>query len=115
MISAGICGIVHTVALNALNASEYICMSLHPPPIIHLLTFTDDTVDMLIWSATESTVTIMCSSLSTSASATAAKATAPAQQVPTNSPFTAITAVENTATVQCLAQKQLAGADHQTE
>lgn len=63
MISAGICGIVRTVALNGLNASEYICMSLRPPPIIHLLTFTDDTVDMLIWSATESTVTIMCSSI----------------------------------------------------
>ncbi|KAG7434989.1 hypothetical protein Forpi1262_v003806 [Fusarium oxysporum f. sp. raphani] len=62
-IFAGICGIVRTVALNGLKASEYICMSLHPQPIIHLLTFTDDTVDMLIWSATESTVTIMCSSI----------------------------------------------------
>ncbi|KAK2482399.1 hypothetical protein H9L39_04191 [Fusarium oxysporum f. sp. albedinis] len=46
-IFAGICGIVRTVALNGLNASEYIY----------------DTVDMLIWSATESTVTIMCSSI----------------------------------------------------
>ncbi|KAI8410727.1 hypothetical protein FOFC_10585 [Fusarium oxysporum] len=46
-IFAGICGIVHTIALNALNASEYIY----------------DTVDMPIWSATESTVTIMCSSI----------------------------------------------------
>ncbi|RYC93601.1 hypothetical protein BFJ63_vAg3581 [Fusarium oxysporum f. sp. narcissi] len=43
-IFAGICGIVRTVALNGLNASEYI-------------------LDMLIWSATESTVTIMCSSI----------------------------------------------------
>lgn len=33
------------------------------PPTIHILTFADDTVDMLIWSATESTVTIMCSSI----------------------------------------------------
>ncbi|KAM0549537.1 hypothetical protein ACHAPJ_009353 [Fusarium lateritium] len=46
-VFAGICGIVRTVALNGLNANEYIY----------------DTVDMLIWSATESTVTIMCSSI----------------------------------------------------
>ncbi|KAF5660720.1 integral membrane protein pth11 [Fusarium denticulatum] len=46
-IFAGICGIVRTVALNGLNASEYIY----------------DTVGMLTWSATESTVTIMCSSI----------------------------------------------------
>lgn len=46
-IFAGVCGIVRTVALNGLNASEYIY----------------DTVPMLIWSATESLVTIMCSSI----------------------------------------------------
>ncbi|KAE8360443.1 hypothetical protein BDV27DRAFT_41114 [Aspergillus caelatus] len=46
-IFAGICGIVRTVALAGLNASEYIY----------------DTVPMLIWSATESCVTIMCSSI----------------------------------------------------
>ncbi|OIW26350.1 hypothetical protein CONLIGDRAFT_580647 [Coniochaeta ligniaria NRRL 30616] len=46
-VFAGICGIVRTVALNGLNAQEYIF----------------DTVPMLIWSATESTVTIMCSSI----------------------------------------------------
>ncbi|RGP65176.1 hypothetical protein FLONG3_9316 [Fusarium longipes] len=46
-IFAGICGIVRTVALDGLNASEYVY----------------DTVDMLIWSATESTATIMCSSI----------------------------------------------------
>ncbi|KAL4723065.1 hypothetical protein ACLX1H_010306 [Fusarium chlamydosporum] len=46
-IFAGICGIVRTIALDGLNASEYIY----------------DTVDMLIWSATESTATIMCSSI----------------------------------------------------
>ncbi|KAH7246527.1 hypothetical protein BKA59DRAFT_478115 [Fusarium tricinctum] len=46
-IFAGVCGIVRTVALDGLNASEYIY----------------DTVDMLLWSATESTVTIMCSSI----------------------------------------------------
>ncbi|KAJ5128503.1 hypothetical protein N7448_002224 [Penicillium atrosanguineum] len=46
-IFAGICGIVRTVALSGLNASEYIY----------------DTVPMLIWSATESCVTIMCSSI----------------------------------------------------
>ncbi|KAB5513576.1 hypothetical protein GE09DRAFT_1231742 [Coniochaeta sp. 2T2.1] len=44
---AGVCGIVRTVALDGLNAQEYI----------------HDTVPMLIWSATESTVTIMCSSI----------------------------------------------------
>ncbi|KAJ5082210.1 hypothetical protein N7532_011253 [Penicillium argentinense] len=44
---AGVCGIVRTVALNGLNASEYIY----------------DTVPMLIWSATESLATIMCSSI----------------------------------------------------
>ncbi|KAH7191822.1 uncharacterized protein B0J16DRAFT_50431 [Fusarium flagelliforme] len=46
-IFAGICGIVRTVALDSLNANEFIY----------------DTVDMLIWSATESTATIMCSSI----------------------------------------------------
>lgn len=46
-VFAGICGIVRTVALNGLNAEEYIF----------------DTVDMLIWSATESLVTLMCSSI----------------------------------------------------
>ncbi|KAJ5459557.1 uncharacterized protein N7458_001109 [Penicillium daleae] len=46
-IFAGICGIVRTVALSGLDASEYIY----------------DTVPMLIWSATESCVTIMCSSI----------------------------------------------------
>ncbi|KAH7123484.1 hypothetical protein B0J13DRAFT_455919 [Dactylonectria estremocensis] len=46
-VFAGVCGIVRTVALNGLNAQEYIY----------------DTVPMLIWSATESTVTIMCSSI----------------------------------------------------
>ncbi|KAJ5217830.1 uncharacterized protein N7469_011455 [Penicillium citrinum] len=46
-IFAGVCGIVRTVALSGLNASEYIY----------------DTVPMLIWSATESLVTIMCSSI----------------------------------------------------
>lgn len=46
-VFAGVCGIVRTVALNGLNAQEYI----------------HDTVPMLIWSATESTVTIMCSSI----------------------------------------------------
>ncbi|CAG1969855.1 unnamed protein product [Fusarium graminearum] len=46
-IFAGVCGIVRTVALDGLNANEYIY----------------DTVDMLIWSATESTATIMCSSI----------------------------------------------------
>ncbi|KAJ3538562.1 hypothetical protein NM208_g5860 [Fusarium decemcellulare] len=46
-VFAGICGIVRTVALNGLNAQEYI----------------HDTVPMLIWSATESLVTIMCSSI----------------------------------------------------
>ncbi|PKS08431.1 hypothetical protein jhhlp_005142 [Lomentospora prolificans] len=51
-VFAGICGIVRTVALNGLNATEYI-----------LNHSADDTVPMLIWSATESTVTIMCSSI----------------------------------------------------
>ncbi|KAB8260898.1 hypothetical protein BDV32DRAFT_43353 [Aspergillus pseudonomiae] len=46
-IFAGVCGIVRTVALAGLNASEYIY----------------DTVPMLIWSATESCVTIMCSTI----------------------------------------------------
>ncbi|KAJ6017688.1 hypothetical protein N7451_001067 [Penicillium sp. IBT 35674x] len=46
-IFAGICGIVRTVALSGLDASEYIY----------------DTVPMLIWSATESCVTIMCSTI----------------------------------------------------
>ncbi|KAL4892381.1 hypothetical protein BDV59DRAFT_208695 [Aspergillus ambiguus] len=46
-VFAGICGIVRTVALGGLNASEYIY----------------DTVPMLLWSSTESTVTIMCSSI----------------------------------------------------
>ncbi|KAJ5975539.1 hypothetical protein N7481_009246 [Penicillium waksmanii] len=46
-IFAGVCGIVRTVALNGLDASEYIY----------------DTVPMLIWSATESLFTIMCSSI----------------------------------------------------
>ncbi|SPJ78255.1 uncharacterized protein FTOL_06644 [Fusarium torulosum] len=46
-IFAGVCGIVRTVALDGLNASEYIY----------------NTVDMLLWFATESTVTIMCSSI----------------------------------------------------
>ncbi|KAJ6080800.1 hypothetical protein N7499_005674 [Penicillium canescens] len=46
-VFAGVCGIVRTVALSGLNASEYIY----------------DTVPMLIWSATESTVTIMCSTI----------------------------------------------------
>lgn len=46
-IFAGVCGIVRTVALSGLNASEYIY----------------DTVPMLIWSATESCATIMCSSI----------------------------------------------------
>ena len=46
-VFAGVCGIVRTVALDGLNAQEYI----------------HDTVPMLIWSATESTVTIMCSSI----------------------------------------------------
>ncbi|RKU44005.1 hypothetical protein DL546_007104 [Coniochaeta pulveracea] len=46
-VFAGVCGIVRTVALKGLTAQEYI----------------HDTVPMLIWSATESTVTIMCSSI----------------------------------------------------
>ncbi|KAJ5280940.1 hypothetical protein N7478_006312 [Penicillium angulare] len=46
-IFAGVCGIVRTVALSGLDASEYIY----------------DTVPMLIWSATESCVTIMCSTI----------------------------------------------------
>ncbi|RDW61790.1 uncharacterized protein DSM5745_10462 [Aspergillus mulundensis] len=46
-IFAGICGIIRTEALSGLNAQEYIY----------------DTVPMLIWSATESTATIMCSSI----------------------------------------------------
>ncbi|KAK3379686.1 hypothetical protein B0T24DRAFT_695633 [Lasiosphaeria ovina] len=46
-VIAGACGIVRTVALNGLNTAEYIY----------------DTVPMLLWSATESTVTIMCSSI----------------------------------------------------
>ncbi|KAK7755354.1 hypothetical protein SLS62_002580 [Diatrype stigma] len=46
-IFAGVCGIVRTVALNGLNAQEYIY----------------DTVDMLIWSATESLTTLICSSI----------------------------------------------------
>ncbi|CAG8185244.1 unnamed protein product [Penicillium salamii] len=46
-IFAGICGIIRTKALAGLNASEYIY----------------DTVPMLIWSATESCVTIMCSTI----------------------------------------------------
>ncbi|KAL5334687.1 hypothetical protein BJX70DRAFT_377428 [Aspergillus crustosus] len=46
-IFAGICGIIRTQALSGLNASEYIY----------------DTVPMLIWSATESCATIMCSSI----------------------------------------------------
>ncbi|KAJ5793472.1 hypothetical protein N7457_000071 [Penicillium paradoxum] len=46
-VFAGICGIIRTKALGGLNASEYI----------------HDTVPMLIWSATESCVTIMCSSI----------------------------------------------------
>ncbi|KGO58471.1 hypothetical protein PEX2_069810 [Penicillium expansum] len=47
-VFAGACGIIRTKALSGLNASEYIL---------------DDTVPMLIWSATESCVTIMCSSI----------------------------------------------------
>ncbi|CAL5873401.1 uncharacterized protein PFLUO_LOCUS7680 [Penicillium psychrofluorescens] len=43
-VFAGICGIVRTVALGGLNASEYI-------------------LPMLIWSATESCVTVMCSTI----------------------------------------------------
>ncbi|KAJ6016242.1 hypothetical protein N7540_010833 [Penicillium herquei] len=46
-VFAGVCGIVRTVALSGLDASEYIY----------------DTVPMLIWSATESCVTIMCSTI----------------------------------------------------
>ncbi|KAJ5519625.1 hypothetical protein N7463_000078 [Penicillium fimorum] len=46
-VFAGVCGIIRTKALGGLNASEYIY----------------DTVPMLIWSATESCVTIMCSSI----------------------------------------------------
>ncbi|CAI7624748.1 unnamed protein product [Penicillium glandicola] len=46
-VFAGVCGIIRTKALSGLNASEYIY----------------DTVPMLIWSATESCVTIMCSSI----------------------------------------------------
>ncbi|KAL3463752.1 hypothetical protein BJX64DRAFT_116153 [Aspergillus heterothallicus] len=46
-IFAGICGIIRTQALSGLNANEYIY----------------DTVPMLIWSATESCATIMCSSI----------------------------------------------------
>ncbi|KAL2811280.1 hypothetical protein BJX63DRAFT_285683 [Aspergillus granulosus] len=46
-IFAGICGIIRTEALSGLNANEYIY----------------DTVPMLIWSATESCATIMCSSI----------------------------------------------------
>ncbi|KAM7196143.1 hypothetical protein V8F20_007178 [Naviculisporaceae sp. PSN 640] len=46
-VFAGACGIVRTVALDDLNAFEYI----------------HDTVPMLIWSATENTVTIMCASI----------------------------------------------------
>ncbi|KAI1049631.1 hypothetical protein LB505_014452 [Fusarium chuoi] len=64
MFSAGICGIVRTVALSGLNASEYICIFFfHHQSFICLPSIADDTVDMLIWSATESTVTIMCSSI----------------------------------------------------
>ncbi|KAJ6172590.1 hypothetical protein N7470_001657 [Penicillium chermesinum] len=46
-IFAGVCGIVRTVALTGLSMNEYIY----------------DTVPMLIWSATESTATIMCSTI----------------------------------------------------
>lgn len=64
--SAGVCGIVRTVALSGLNASEYIC-KLPNSEIIKIIQLTpvstDDTVPMLIWSATESLVTIMCSSI----------------------------------------------------
>lgn len=61
--SAGICGIVRTIALDGLNASEYICKTSQLHLYSNLLTITDDIVDMLIWSATESTATIMCSSI----------------------------------------------------
>ncbi|KAL4967609.1 uncharacterized protein BDV14DRAFT_188364 [Aspergillus stella-maris] len=44
-IFAGVCGIVRTVALSGLSAQEYVY----------------DTVPMLIWSATKSCATIMCS------------------------------------------------------
>ncbi|KAJ5956626.1 hypothetical protein N7501_010905 [Penicillium viridicatum] len=46
-VFAGVCGIIRTKALGGLNASEYIY----------------DTVPMLIWSATESLVTIMGSTI----------------------------------------------------
>ncbi|KAF4769675.1 hypothetical protein N7455_006140 [Penicillium solitum] len=46
-VFAGVCGIIRTKALGGLNASEYIY----------------DTVPMLIWSATESCVTIMGSTI----------------------------------------------------
>lgn len=62
--SAGICGIIRTKALAGLNASEYICMffeySFHDVIADRNL---DDTVPMLIWSATESCVTIMGSTI----------------------------------------------------
>lgn len=54
------------MALNGLNAQEYIRMSKDTFPLSILpraKSATDDTVPMLIWSATESTVTIMCSSI----------------------------------------------------
>lgn len=63
-LSAGICGIVRTVALNGLNAEEYICTSyliLDTSSRANMMPV--DTVDMLIWSATESLVTLMCSSI----------------------------------------------------
>ncbi|KAL4883934.1 hypothetical protein BJY04DRAFT_19030 [Aspergillus karnatakaensis] len=44
---AGVCGIIRTEALSGLNASEYLY----------------ETIPMLIWSATESCATIMCSSI----------------------------------------------------
>ncbi|KAL2832760.1 hypothetical protein BJY01DRAFT_253735 [Aspergillus pseudoustus] len=46
-VFAGICGIIRTQALSGLNANEYIY----------------DTVPMLIWSATESCATVMCSTI----------------------------------------------------
>lgn len=61
--SAGVCGIIRTKALGGLNASEYICELWVQSLFTVYLTRPDDTVPMLIWSATESCVTIMCSSI----------------------------------------------------
>lgn len=62
--SAGICGIIRTKALGGLNASEYICKFSEYAFCDGITNPTlDDTVPMLIWSATESCATIMGSTI----------------------------------------------------